>query len=78
MEIPLGHGACIHKVKLITLADNRLSRLLDGFVENTYLQFLAYLVVYVTFIWELVKEPLWEHFQKPNFFSTEFSPISSR
>ena len=50
----------------------------DGFVENPYLQFLAYLVVYVTFIWELVKEPLWEHFQKPNFFSTEFSPISSR
>jgi hypothetical protein len=49
-----------------------------GFAENPYLQFLAYLVVYGTFIWELVKEPLGEHFQKPNFFSTEFSPISPR
>lgn len=50
----------------------------EGFAENPYLQFVAYLVVYGTFIWELVKEPLGEHFQKPNFFSTEFSPISSR
>ena len=50
----------------------------EGFEENLFLQITAYLIVYGVFLWELVKGPLGEHFQKPHFFSTEFSPISSR
>ena len=36
-------------------------------LKNPYLQFVAYLVVYGIFIWELVKEPLGSIFKNPTF-----------
>ena len=41
-----------------------------GFEENTSLQFFEYFLVYGILFWELVRGPLGEHFQKPNFFNT--------
>jgi len=41
----------------------------QGFEENSCLIFFEYVLVYSVFLWELIKGPLGEHFQKPNFFS---------
>ena len=49
-----------------------------GFEENTFIQFAEYLLVYGVFIWEVIKQPLGQHFQKAHFFDTELSPISPR
>ena len=50
----------------------------EGFKESLFWQITAYSTVYGVLFWELFKGSLGEHFQKPNFFTTEFSPYSSR
>ena len=50
----------------------------EGFEEQTVIQITAYSMVYGIFLWELIKGPLGEHFQKPHFFNTELSPGTSR
>jgi|SRR5210317_448155 hypothetical protein len=50
----------------------------EVFEEQTVIQITAYSMVYGIFLWELIKGPLGEHFQKPHFFNTELSPGTSR
>jgi hypothetical protein len=38
-----------------------------GFEENTFIQFAEYLLVYGVFIWEVIKQPLGQHFQKAHY-----------
>ena len=51
---------------------------IDLVEEQPFWQLTGYGLVYCCFFYELIKGRLGYHLQKPNFFSTEFSPIASR
>jgi hypothetical protein len=51
---------------------------IDLVEEQPFWQLTGYGLVYGCFFYELIKGRLGYHLQKPNFFSTEFSPIASR